>query len=489
MRFRLMLLLLLAAAILGAAAWLRGGEYDEGYTAFLSAGTPRPDWPRVPMRAEQLQLAFAGASTIGGLAEDLRRTDVHPPLYFWAVAAWRGVAGTDLLATRAFSVLCALASLALVWALARRAQVPAGAAMLLTLGSYAFAYTGIIARGFALAQVLLLAGALALLGARGAGRAAAGGLLLGAAAFANYLAAFVAAAALAWRFLAAPRAWRLWLPAGLGFAAFLPPLLYFYLAQRDSRPDQFPAFELVPALMRLAQYAAATVLGGLPLYVPEGWPRAAMAALCALVLAAVGLAVLWRWRRLGTRDARWLFLLCAAAPPLGLIALGLVFGTAPIELRYLAFATPFLALLAAGALGWRARAGLLALQAVALAGLALHPATMQPHRAAMRDVARLAGADGLALVPFGNDGVGMAGAAIREAPPGLTLLVVRRSMTAEDLRAAAAPFPRMVASLAVGDGESRAMQPRTVAAFDGNPCWRRGGEAPLAISWINQCRS
>ena len=42
--------------------------------------------------------------------------------------------------------------------------------------------------------------------------------------------------------------------------------------------------------------------------------------------------------------------MAAAAPPLGLLLLGFVFDNAPIELRYLAFATPFIGLLLAAAL-------------------------------------------------------------------------------------------------------------------------------------------
>ena len=37
--------LLVAALLLTAVAWLRGAEYDEQYTLFLTGGVARPIWP------------------------------------------------------------------------------------------------------------------------------------------------------------------------------------------------------------------------------------------------------------------------------------------------------------------------------------------------------------------------------------------------------------------------------------------------------------
>ncbi len=80
--------------------------------------------------------------------------------------------------------------------------------------------------------------------------------------------------------------------------------------------------------------------------------------------------------------------MAAAAPPLGLLLLGLVFNSMPIELRYLAFATPFIGLLLAGAFATLPRrAGhtlcgfVLAIQILSLVGLMTRQETMQPARA------------------------------------------------------------------------------------------------------------
>ncbi|MGH7043502.1 MAG: hypothetical protein ACREFY_15440, partial [Acetobacteraceae bacterium] len=200
----MVLVLLLGACVLSGAAVLRGAEYDEAYSLFVVAGTPRPDWPAGAFPAGRVHAVLAGSAGPARIAAELRATDVHPPLYFWALAAWRRLAGRGLRAARMLSVLAALAALATVGAIATAAGVPAALAMAFTLGCYGFVYTGAIARNFALAEVLALGGTwLALRGAPAPGRRAlpprlaAAGLLLGAASFTNYLAAFVGAAVLA----------------------------------------------------------------------------------------------------------------------------------------------------------------------------------------------------------------------------------------------------------------------------------------------------
>ena len=170
------------------------------YTLFLTAGTARPIWPTDAFPAGEVRRLQAGHAGFAAIARDLRSTDVHPPLYFWTVAAWRALVGDSLFAARLASVLFSLASLSLVAAIARLAGIPPVTAVLLTVGCYGFVYTGTIARGFALAEFLTLAGvALALRAERRAsGPLALGaGAVFGAATFSNYLAAFVGVAAVA----------------------------------------------------------------------------------------------------------------------------------------------------------------------------------------------------------------------------------------------------------------------------------------------------
>jgi hypothetical protein len=243
-------LLLLAALVLTTAAWLRSAEYDEQYTLFVTAGTPRPDWPAAAFPAGDVALVQAGHATLGGIARDLRTTDVHPPLYFWTVSLWRLVFGPSLFAARMLSVLCGTVSIALVGIIAHRCDVRPVVAMSLTLGCYGFVYTNAIARGFAMAEMLTLGGVALLLG----GRSILAGVCLGAACCCNYLAVFVGGAA-----LLVAEAWAA-IPA---VTPFLALDAWFFVAQHSARVGQFPPFAAWPSVVRLAEYqVAARVVAG-----------------------------------------------------------------------------------------------------------------------------------------------------------------------------------------------------------------------------------
>lgn len=472
------IVLLFAAAVLACAAVSRGFEYDEAYSVFVTSPKPRPAWPDGVFRAGDVRAAFTSHAGPVAIARALRATDVHPPLYFWVLAGWRQVAGDGLLPMRLLSVLCALGALAVVGQLARDAWASPALAMLLTLGSYGFAYTAVVARGFALAQLLSLCGILMLSRARRARAAFGGGMLLGAATFTNYLSVFTGGAALAWMALwkhAAPGRLPRLAAAAAGFAAFLPADLWFFLAQRGSRPGQFPPFRLDASLARMGRYAAANLFGGLPLYV-GATARPVIAGLLGLFVVGLAIVVATRWRRMPGGPTRWLFLLCAGATPVGLLLLGAVFDNMPIELRYLCFATPFAALLLAGARGsfrgGRVLAGVvLAVQAFAITGLILRPETMQPARAVARAAAALAGAGGVVLLPRGNDGVGVVGPFIAEAPDETRVLLISPHWRP------GLPRGRVVLAMIGEDAESRS----TLSAVEALLCRPLPAKPMLAV--------
>jgi hypothetical protein len=405
--------LLLAAAVLTAAAWLRSAEYDEQYTLFLTAGTPRPDWPETEFSAGAVAAAQTGHATLAGIVRDLRATDVHPPLYFWAVLPWRWVFGPSLFAARLLSVLCGLVSLALVGVIARQRAINPPLAMLLTLGCYGFVYTNAIVRGFASAELLTLGGTALLL----ARRPVLAGVCLGAACCCNYLAVFAAAAV-----ILAAGAW-LALPAA---APFLALDAWFFAAQHGARQGQFPPFEFSASLIRLAAYQVAAVFGGLPLYVDGAWHIAVAGGVGLVAVALV--AWIARTRPWCADPSLRILLAGAVAPPVGLLLLGAVFNNTPIELRYLSFGLPFVALLAAWPLSQRRRTRPLLLlvcliQCASVAGLLFSPRTMQPVRQAAGQVAHHA-SDTVVLLPRGNDGVGIVGAFGIEAPPSTRILLI-----------------------------------------------------------------
>ena len=401
-------MLVLAGLVLTAAAWLRGAEYDEQYTLFLTAGTPRPDWPETVFPAGAVAAVQAGHASLAGIARDLRATDVHPPLYFWAVGLWRTVFGPGLFAARMLSVVCGLGSLGLVGAIARRCGIRPVLPMLLTLGCYGFVYTNAVARGFAAAEVLTLGGVALLLGRR----FVLAGVCLGAACCCNYLAVFVSGAV-----IIVTGAW----VSALAAVPFLALDAWFFVAQHGARAGQFPPFSVWASVIRLGAYQTAAVFGGLPLYV-DGVGRVLVGALVGLV--AVGVVTCVGWRRPWFRGRAMLLVLGAAlAPPVGLMLLGFVFNNTPIELRYLSFGLPFVALLAAWALPRWMVSVVLVVQFFSIVGLLLSPRTMQPARAVAAEAVRLVG-DGVVLVPRGNDGVGIVGAFGIEAPPALRMLVI-----------------------------------------------------------------
>jgi hypothetical protein len=502
--------LLPCAVVLILAAWLRGAEYDEQYTLFLTSGVPRPDWPVTVFPAGVARDIQAGHAGLIDIARDLRTTDVHPPLYFWLVSIWRDTFGNGLLVARLLSVTLGLGALALTGVIARLARIPPVWAMLLTLGCYGFTYTSVVARGFSLAQLLLMGGVAGLLLGRRFWHFVLAGALLGAATMSNYLSAFCAGACLlavgldwawphphrhpparphrhpparpgddgamtrddgapgddaiaAWddagepprnNATAAPGTWHQPLGAVLGFLAFIPADLWWFLAQRGTRLEQFPPFSLGQSLTRLAVRFAGDLLGGLPLYV-GGTASLTVTAALGLLLMWLLARIAWRWRDIGTPRARIMFALGALAPASGLLALGAVFNNTPIEIRYLSFSTPFVALLLAGALRARGAAVLLAVQAASIVGLMLAPQTMQPARAAAHLAAELV-EGGVVLLPRGNDGVGVVGAFAIEAPPSLPLLLIAAADTPEQIRFRIGAWRRVVLALLEQDAASRA---------------------------------
>ncbi len=509
--------LLQAAVLLTAVAYLRPPEYDEAYSIFLTAGDARPAWPSGVFHPADVRDFYSGHASPARIAHDLRVGDVHPPLYFWALEYWRRVFGPSWLAARLLSVLSSVAALAALAWLAAMADVPVIPALLITLLSYCFAYTSTVARGFALAQLLNVFGTALLFravkswmpasGRRGqrfhrrdapmerprrddgveqprthfkrhareSGHprlwlSVLGGMSLGAASFTNYLAVFIGLAVLMWLVVKDRQAFP---PAALGFALFLPGDWYFYMAQHGTRAGQFMAFSLPHALALLAKDSGAAWFGGLPLYAGRAGPVVALALLA--LFAACLAAIIHRRAPHGL-----LFTLAAAAMPAGLLTLGLIFNNTPIEIRYLAFSLPFLALLLAGALPRPLLLCVLAVQACAIAGLAFAPSTMQPQGLAALAAARAASPGTLVLVPFGNDGVGVPGPFIAAAPDRMSMELVRG--TPPDVAA----YRRVIVAMIAADDASRATTRRLLASFPAQ-CWQRGG-ADLAVTITSICR-
>ncbi len=479
---RIAAILLLAVLILGSAAALRPAEYDEAYSIFLTAGDARPHWPSGVFSPADVRRLYAGAASPGRIGHDLRVGDVHPPLYFWLLEYWRRGFGASWLAARALSVVVAVAALGVLARLAAMASVPVVPALLICLLSYGFAYTGIVARGFALAQLLNLVGVAATFyGVRKSATAAvfAGGVALGAAGFTNYLACFTGVAALLWLLLT--RQWRSLAVGAAGFMLFLPADLYFFLAQKASRIGQFTSFSWPRALGLLAKDSGAALFGGLPVYAGRyGAPAALLVTLLLALLFCVCLAfVVRRWR-----PAYLLFALAALATPVGLLLLGLVFRNTPIEIRYLAFSMPFTALLFAAALPRLLLFLLLGVDACAVVGLLFAPSTMQPQALAARQIAAYAAPGALVLLPHGNDGVGIPGPFIQAAPENLRIKLIR-SGELPDLSNEDEVFLANINA----DAASRAAAAEMRHALQNDRCWHQQDAKPTWLAFGNRCKT
>ncbi len=494
-------MIMLAALCLVVVAHQRPAEYDEGYSLFITAGDPRPAWPTGIFSPATAQAALTGQASPAAIVRALRAGDVHPPLYFWALDYWRRLAGPGWFTARLLSVACALASLALVGWLARLTARPPAPAMALTLLSYGFAYTGSIARDIAPALMLDLAGlALIVIATRaphpdpphkgegeefaspsplwggsgwGAGRqhtttAFAAGLAFGAASFTNYLAIFMGLATLA----CAARQPRLAAAGALGLSLFLPADYYMYVAQAHARAGQFaPATPM--ALITLARDAGASLFGGLPLYAGAAAPLVTAALACLLLGAA---------RSAGrfTAGHTGLFLAATAATPAGLLALGLIFHTTPIEIRYLAFSLPPAALLlSTAAPTWRT--ALLVAQAAAIAGLAFAPQTMQPQQRAAAATRAFSGENPLILVPYGNDGVGIPAQFMQGAAPAARVVLLRGRLP--DLLAE----PHILLATIAIDASSRAQTTAAARTFAADPCYLITSRTSLITAISNTC--
>jgi hypothetical protein len=480
-------LLILAALLLAAIADLRPPEYDEAYSLFLTAGHARPAWPTTPFHPDQIRTLYSGPTSFRRIAQDLRYGDVHPPLYFWTLNLWRNAFGPAWFTARLLSVLYATLALATLAALARQLKIAPATTIVICLLTYGFAYTAIVARGFALAQLLLLLGVSLTFQqpeARRAGKRsvthhqtpAIAGLCLGAATFTNYLTLFTALTALTLLTLKSPRRARV---AILAFSLFIPADAWFFAVQHNTRAHQFAAFSCLHALALTAKDSAAAWFGGLPLYA-GAFATPVTAAL--LLLAATTIVCIARNRTETTLPLTALTL----ATPAGLLALGFIFHNTPIEIRYLAFSLPYLSLLIAAAVPTPLRATLIAIQSLAIAGLALAPATAQPQSSAAHQAAALSTPATLTLLPFGNDGVGIPGPflwqALAAAPDQMTILLVHPGAP-PDL---AGQTKLTLATITIDD-DSRIAIAQMLALLKNTPCWQLQNTTPVVRQYRNTC--
>lgn len=210
----------------------------------LVSGDASPDWPRGVVTAAELSRVFDGRATFLAAAQASVR-DVHPPLYFVTVTAWRDWVSPSLEGVRWFSVICTLLQTVLLYQLFR-AFAPLRSPLLTTLlfcSSGMAVGLGSFARGYALAQLLLLIALAASIRPLTRTTLVLAGGACAAAQATHYFAFFPVAGIVAcwlWRY-ARERDVRLLVPPGLAvLGGFV--VAPFALRAAVSRPNQFAGF-------------------------------------------------------------------------------------------------------------------------------------------------------------------------------------------------------------------------------------------------------
>jgi hypothetical protein len=262
----------------------------------------------------------------------------------------------------------------------------------------------------------------------------------------------------------------------LGLAVFLPPIAYFFKAQHNSRIGQFTAFAPTHAFFLLAKDSGAALFGGLPLYAGRAADPVTAALFVLIAICAAYTLINWR-------SNLFPFALATIATPAGLLALGFIFNNTPIEIRYLAFSLPFLALLLAQTLPRRLLYLLLACEAAAIAGLIFAPATQQPQAIAAREASKLASPASLILLPFGNDGVGIPGPFIAAAAANARLQLIK-----PDRLPSLGAEQHVILVMIAADSASKQAIANALQTFQPNPCWIQTPSTHLLKFFTQNCR-
>lgn len=348
-RPRLLLLAVLVAAILVRVPGLleRSIWFDEAHTLLVIAGSATVSWPSEPRPAHLLaEKVFGSDASFGKIADNLRRTDVHPPGYFWALSIWRNAFGSFLEAARALSLVCSLGTIVVLFSLLCFAGYPRPSIPTVIYALSASAvYFGNEARPYALACLLVMVGVLlAYLSAKtkSATKRTAWTLVaaasLGLAFHVNYLTIFPSGAVLVWLVLAdrstSPKRA---IGACAVFALLVAAALPILTDQIGSRADQLAGFVGVgPELQALLfqQFLIIWSPGG----VPTPTSLFVFVGLVGLVVSS-GVLLVRRWPT--ENRSFWLLILgLFLAPSLGVFMLDLIFDKHLHYPRYAMLAAP-----------------------------------------------------------------------------------------------------------------------------------------------------
>lgn len=349
------MLLLLAAGVRLPGLFSRSIWRDEAVTLLETAGYASPSWPKEPTPARVIQKQFEGAPNFSKIAEDLRRTDVHPPVYFWLLSLWRQWLGFSLKTARIFSLIFSLGTIFVLYLLLRfgKIEYPLVPTTVYALSSGAV-YYGHEARSYALATFFLTTGALfAYLASEEAWRkkarattwAMAMAICCGVTFYTHYLTLFPICVIFGWFVVSlwsVSRTIALVVPlvtVGLGSIGFSTLLL-----QLGARPHLLIGFVGFAAEIKELLYLNLCVL-----WAPNAFSQSLTVWVWGGLAFLIGLTLVQLLRHWQTTNRKlWLLLFgLAGAPSLGVLLVDLLFNKHLHQFSYLIFAGPTLAVIAA----------------------------------------------------------------------------------------------------------------------------------------------
>lgn len=306
--------------------------------------------------------AFTAYITRFGYADIARytATDVHPPMYYWAVKAWTSLWGTDELAFRSFSMVCGVVALVFGFVLVRKLfgkQAAVLGAWLMALSPMFIRY-GEEARMYTMVTAIVMAATYLLVRATetNARRYWVGyGLLVAVGMWTHYFAALAWLAHWAWRAVAVRidgargRAWLarfftkewIWthvLAVGV-FAAWIPPLLH-----------QFSIIQSGFWIPPVSAHTITNYLTNVLFYLEQQKVLSWFALLYMTVVGAAGVVLYRTYRLQRSNQARknLLLLICLAwVPPVLLLLASMPPLKSSFIERYLIPAATALAMLSA----------------------------------------------------------------------------------------------------------------------------------------------
>ncbi len=365
-RVLLWVLILATVAVRLPGVFSRSIWYDESVTLLETAGNAIPSWPDTPTLAYVAKRQLVGDPSLRAVADDLRSTDVHPPLYFCLLTVWRGWLGPSIEGARLLSLLLSTGAVVLLYLLLEAAGWPRPffPSLVFSVTSGAVFY-GHEARPYALALFLIMSAALLALKAEAAGPdprhrslvcSLAMALCCGLAFQTNFLSLFPVAAVLGWYTI------RVWshskgLILAAHAAALAVALIGFskLLLQVGARPLQMRGFRGVLAetskIIDMNFFAFWTPVASIPGLTPV------MVGTVVVLLLANAAYLREQWSRVN-RAVLLLFVGLALAPSVGLFLLDLVSDRNLHKPQYLVLAGPGIAvLLTLGAAGFEPPGG------------------------------------------------------------------------------------------------------------------------------------